>query len=105
METSGQLSADEWKLVAEHRAKSGQGNGGDPPVSTERVSETNGIHQQGTGEAGSSGEPPRTDRFGFSDEFYDLRERFGAIVDADADFDIPDRPWQPGELNVKGFRG
>lgn len=105
MEASEQLSADEWRLVAEHRAKSGQGNGGNTPVPTERVSENNGIHQPGTGEASGASDPPRRDRFGYTDEFFDLRERFGAIVDADADFDIADRPWQPGELNVKGFRG
>lgn len=105
MEASGQLSADEWKLVAEHRAKSGQGDGGNTPVPTERVSGSDGVYQQSAGEEGGDGEPPRKDRFGYSDEFYDLRERFGAVVDEDADFDIGQRPYQPGELNVKGFRG
>ena len=105
MEASGELSADEWKLVAEHRSKSGQGNGGNTPLPTERVSESNGIHIPATGEAGAAGEAARTDRFGFTDEFFDVRERFGAIVDADSDFDVADRPWKSDELNVKGFRG
>ena len=64
-----------------------------------------GVHSTTAGGEGESGESPRTDRFGFADEFYDLRERFGAIVDADADFDISQRPYRPGELNVRGFRG
>lgn len=108
MEDSSELTADEWKAVAEIRrrnAASQQGNGGNTPV-PEGVN--NGIRTDPTaGAAGLTGEPPPfTDRFGIADEFSELRERFAAEAGEDSDFEqgINRRKPRRGDINVRPYR-
>lgn len=109
MEDSSELTADEWKAVAEIRrrnAASGPANGGNTPLQQEGVN--NGIRtDSAAGAAGFTGEPPPfTDRFGIADEFSELRERFAAEAGEDSDFEqgINRRKPRRGDINVRPYR-
>lgn len=107
MEDASELTADEWKAIAQLRARSGQGNGGNSPVPKEIENNGQLRTDPTAGTASESGEsPPFTDRFGLSDEYSDLRERFAAEVGDDADFEQRLNRKKPrrGEINVRPWR-
>jgi hypothetical protein len=102
VEGNGELSADEWALVARHRASSsGSANGGNPPV----VEEGNGNGNNGaSGEVPEDAGPPE-DVFGFTDELGGLRDQFAyAFCDDTNDVTRVRGKYKPGQVAVRSFR-